>query len=307
MAVQSDSQNLNKENIKLAGNVFLWTIFAAVLNFIIYMSITMIISGITTKAIGEQIYETAENGKRILVTEIIYDKTSTTTTQTGSQTGSTAASTASTASTDNSATTVSTNASGTTTASGGTAASGTASQTAGTTLKENQTKIVKYSEMPASASTALDIITQTFMLILFVAMIYTKLWERGDKDNNSVHFGRMNEDRLRGLKIGLFAAIPSFLFYVLLILSKLKLIMPGYFFLYRFLNISFLPIVSRIAGKNNFSAADVSWLSVFAILLTLFVSPLVCHIAYLLGYKQISISEKIIYVDPKKRRKKRRY
>jgi hypothetical protein len=160
--------------------------------------------------------------------------------------------------------------------------------------------------MPAGAESALVIISQTFMLILLVAMVYSKLWERGDKDNNRVNFNRMPEDKLRGLKVGLMAAIPSFAFYLLLVVSKLGLITDKYFALYRFLNISFMPIINRLAGAGVSSSRDVSWVSFLVILLTLSVVPLAAHLAYILGYKQISISEKIIYVNPEKRRKRRK-
>ena len=131
--------------------------------------------------------------------------------------------------------------------------------------------------MPAGAESALVIISQTFMLILLVAMVYSKLWERGDKDNNRVNFNRMPEDKLRGLKVGLMAAIPSFAFYLLLVVSKLGLITDKYFALYRFLNISFMPIINRLAGAGVSSSRDVSWVSFLVILLTLSVVPLAAH------------------------------
>ncbi|NLN81236.1 MAG: hypothetical protein GX136_01625 [Clostridiales bacterium] len=292
--------NPKKENVKLSGSVFLWTFFAAVLNIIIYFSMTVIFSGLFTKNIGEDIYEKSEDGSVSLVTRIIYSETTTGSTQTTS-----AAETATTASTSSSSSGVTTG-TGTATGSTGTEVTQASGSTENTTLPTNQYKQSIRSEMPAGAESALVIISQTFMLILLVAMVYSKLWERGDKDNNRVNFNRMPEDKLRGLKVGLMAAIPSFAFYLLLVVSKLGLITDKYFALYRFLNISFMPIINRLAGAGVSSSRDVSWVSFLVILLTLSVVPLAAHLAYILGYKQISISEKIIYVNPEKRRKRRK-
>lgn len=295
-----ESVNPKKENVKLSGSVFLWTFFAAVLNIIIYFSMTVIFSGLFTKNIGEDIYEKSEDGSVSLVTRIIYSETTTGSTQTTS-----AAETATTASTSSSSSGVTTG-TGTATGSTGTEVTQASGSTENTTLPTNQYKQSIRSEMPAGAESALVIISQTFMLILLVAMVYSKLWERGDKDNNRVNFNRMPEDKLRGLKVGLMAAIPSFAFYLLLVVSKLGLITDKYFALYRFLNISFMPIINRLAGAGVSSSRDVSWVSFLVILLTLSVVPLAAHLAYILGYKQISISEKIIYVNPEKRRKRRK-
>lgn len=274
---------LNKQNIRLALNVFLWTVFAAVLNFIIYMSLTMIFTGLSTKTIGERIYELGDEGQRTIITEIYYDKTTT------------------------SPATTSTTAAGTTGASGETTAQGTTTQGATTaTLPTNQYKESIRSEFTPGASLALDIVSQAFMLVLFMAMVYTKLWERGDKDSNKVQFKHMREDKLRGIKIGLMAAVPSFILYILFILSRFRIIAPEYFFIYRLLNVSFMPVITRMAGSGVINSTDVSLPAVFGIFLTLVVLPLTCYAAYLLGYKNISLSEKIIYADPNKRAKRRR-
>ncbi len=186
-----------------------------------------------------------------------------------------------------------------------TAGQTTATSATATTLPTNQVKESIRSDFPKGASLALDIVSQLFMVVLFVSMVYTKLWERGDKDSNRVQFKHMAGDKLRGLKIGLIAAIPSFVLFLILILSKLKIVAPQYFFIYRFLNVTFMPVISRMAGAV-LTAVDIPWLSLFGIFVTLLVLPLACYIAYLLGYKNISLSEKVIYVDPNKRNKRRR-
>ncbi|HCA30971.1 MAG TPA: hypothetical protein DEP23_16150 [Ruminococcaceae bacterium] len=293
-------------NARLALNVFVWTIFAAVMNLIIYMSLTMIFSGISTKTIGEGLYEKAEDGSVRLIESIIYDKT--TAVASGLDETTSAIETSASTAVQNTTNTVSSASNPTETQNKSETTVTNVSNTTDTTLASNQFKQSIRTEMSAGASLALDTISQLFMLILLVTLVYSKLWERGDKDNNSVNFGRMQEDKLRGLKVGLMAAIPSFVFYILLFFCKLGLISDKYMFIYRFLNISFMPIISNLTGRSS-TTADASWLSILAILLTVAVVPLVCYIAYLLGYKEISLGEKFIYVNPNKRnrRKKRRY
>lgn len=298
---KADLKDLRKEDFKLATSVFLSTILAAVLNFIIYMSFTMIFLGLSTKTIGERIYEREKDGSTKLITEIYYDATTT-----AARTETTAAGTS-----FQTQKPTETAAGGTESSVTGTAASSTSkTSTADTkpTLAENQFVESIRTEMPKTASVAMDILSQSFMFVLFATLIYSKLWERGDRDANSVNFGRMEEDKLRGLRIGLIAAVPSIVFYLLLVVSKLGLITEKYFFIYRFLNLTFMPVMSALTGKAGLvSSTNVSWLSLAAILLTVATLPLISHAAYLLGYNHISLSEKIIYVNPDKKRKRKRY
>ncbi len=282
--------DMKKANLKLAVSVFLRTLLSALLCFIVYMSIVMVVTGLTTKTIGTQIYETGSDGKAVL----IYEETFASTTQTTVQTVATSAQAASTEVQGAESSDVSD-------------ASDAAGETTASTLPSNQYSQPIRSEVPHSATVAMNILSQVMMLLLYVSIPYSLLWMQGDKDSNMVHFKHMPEDTLRGLKVGLMAAIPSFAFYVVLLLSKLGVVFPNYFFLYRFLNIAFLPLMSAFTGTAASATVDVPWLGIGVILLTLAVLPAVCHLAYTLGYKHISISEKIIYVDPAKKKKKRRY
>lgn len=287
---------IRKNNRKLALGVYGRTVLAAVLNFIVYMSLALIITGVSTKVIGERIYKTGDDGKVTLVTEILYDD----------ETSSTGATTVTTATTSTAA--ASTASKGSQAPEQQTKTTAAAQGATSTTLADGQTLEKIRSDVPKSASLTLDILTQVMMIILLISLIYSKLWEQGDKDSNSVQFGRMAENKLRGLHVGLLASIPAVLSYVVLILSKLKLVTPAYWFVYRFTNISVMPVINAIAGEPTVSSiADVSGGSIAAMALLLLLVPLTTYAAYHLGYKHISIMEKIIYVDPQKRRKKRRY
>lgn len=59
-----------KENVSLALGVFWRTVVAGFLCLFLYMSITILITGLTTHKVGYQIYEKTESGSAVLVEEI---------------------------------------------------------------------------------------------------------------------------------------------------------------------------------------------------------------------------------------------
>ena len=50
-----------------------------------------------------------------------------------------------------------------------------------------------------------------FSIGFYLTLVYSMLWEQGTKDKIRIESGRMVADRQYGLKIAIFAAIPSFL------------------------------------------------------------------------------------------------
>ena len=244
-----------KENVSLALGVFWRTVVAGFLCLFLYMSITILITGLTTHKVGYQIYEKTESGSAVLVEEI------------------------------------------------DTIPSEEELAEIEEKLEENQVLQPKMSKVPAAASAAMDIISQIFMLVLLIAFPYTLLWGKGDRDKNTVNFGHMEEDKLRGLKVGLMAAIPSGVAYLILLICRLLHTGTVYFACYRFFNTPFMPIYNRLTQGVE-TIGDVSWAAMLVFFFFLAVVPLICHVSYMLGYTQISISEKLIYVnsDKKKRR-----
>lgn len=153
------------------------------------------------------------------------------------------------------------------------------------------------SEMGKGARTALLIINQIFCLFVLMQFVYGVVWHTGTTDNNKVHFGRITYDKYRGLKIGALAMLPFLLIFA--VLALLKLLYPNFpLIIYKLLNSSVFSIIDVIFG----SASKLSQLSVVRMLLSLSafaVVPIISHIAYTLGFKQFSISEKLIYKKKK--------
>ena len=136
---------------------------------------------------------------------------------------------------------------------------------------------------------------------LFYLIVYSKLWELGDRNSNAVRFGHMNPDRLRGFKIGLLASIPSFLSFVALLADKLFHFWDSMAAIYRICQLALYPIVVWSMGSTvTVTTADVSWGGILCAGLPVLFVPVVAGIAYLLGYHNIQVWEKLVFVKKRK-------
>ncbi|MCI8441869.1 MAG: hypothetical protein HFG27_04970 [Provencibacterium sp.] len=136
---------------------------------------------------------------------------------------------------------------------------------------------------------------QLLSLLIYVSIIYSPSWYCGDHDSNSVHFGRMQEDLNKGIKIGLLTMIPYMLTPVLLVLSKLQAFgIVDLGFVYRILNMHLLYAINWLIPPEKL-VAEVSWLAIIGVWLYHLIIPVTCAVAYRLGYMHVSISERLIF------------
>ena len=268
--------DIQKENFKMALGVFLRTILSAVLCFFVYMSLSVLFNGFFTHDIGYQIYETTSDGSVALIEEHYYAD-------------------------DSSAPSSTPQAAGPGTPANPGQEEKTESTTE-TTLGPGQRKQTIRSTMPVGAEIALNVLSSILMLLLLAAFPYSIVWSKGDRDKNSVNFGHMQEDKLRGLKVGLMAAVPSILSYLFLIVSKITGWVPQYVSFFRLTNMPFLPLFNHLTPSAVSSAADVSWPAILVMAISVIVVPLSCMIGYVMGYRHISLSENLVY---KKKSKKK--
>lgn len=145
------------------------------------------------------------------------------------------------------------------------------------------------SQLSGAGSAVNRILTQVFTLALTIGFIYPKLWQLGAKDSNLVKFKHRESDPLRGLKIGLIAQIPA----LLLLISFFAFMRKVPLKLYALLNSPFYALIDIIGGAKSFSQLNI--LQSAALFLLLLIVPAICAGAYLLGLKDISLSEKFIY------------
>lgn len=156
-------------------------------------------------------------------------------------------------------------------------------------------QVVEIKEMSATTTTWLEIITQLIMLILLGVFPYGTLWDLGSRDENQVLYGHRQRDAWRGTKIGLLATIPAAVLYLGLWIGKLGLLPDWYLSVYRIVSISYLPYINAFISKEILTASAISCLDMLGIAVTLLYIPAICAIGYALGYKGISINEKVTY------------
>lgn len=154
--------------------------------------------------------------------------------------------------------------------------------------------------VPAGATAAAGVVALVFQLMLFVMIIYGPMWKCGNRDINAVKYGRRAEDKNVGLKIGLVAAIPSILTYVLLLADKLFGFWPTCTSMYRIAHLALYPLVVWAFGADaGVSTAGVTWGGMLLAAVPLLVMPAVAAIAYRIGYADMLLMERIVYTDKK--------
>ena len=160
------------------------------------------------------------------------------------------------------------------------------------------TSVIK-SQLSKGANNGFYIVTQIMCAIMVLIFIYPNLWDRGTKDNNLVTFGHAKEDKLKGLKVGFIAAAPSFLFALFLIVAKSNVMANFPVGILKIMYSSYYGINHAIFG-SIVKLGDLSYLQLILSLLLNFFVPIICYVSYMLGYKNISIGEKLIYKKEKK-------
>ena len=131
-------------------------------------------------------------------------------------------------------------------------------------------------------------------LSTLVLFINGKVFYIGDSDANKVQFGRIEFDKFKGLKLGVVPAVFALISYIVLILGKLGIVGAWASVLFNFTNYHLFAYHQLIFGGNN-NIADMSWPSIAAASLTIFLVPLICHVCYTLGYKRINLFEKVVF------------
>ena len=155
------------------------------------------------------------------------------------------------------------------------------------------------SEHPITAATKTGnkiflTISGLFCFATLAVILYPAIWKTGSKDRNLVHFGHIAEDKLKGLKVGIVAIIPAFLLFAFFVATKgnISANFPAGWL--KFLNAnaySFIDLLQNGAMKLS----EISALKLVLMALTQITVPLICYLAYYLGYKEISIADKLMY------------
>lgn len=136
-------------------------------------------------------------------------------------------------------------------------------------------------------------LTQVLNLILVISFAANSVYKQGFKDVNLVRTGHRKADLLKGFKIGAIANIPFFaLFAILLIITTVT---PNFRTIwYAYLNSHFYSFVLWITGSAEV-ISKISVLQFVLLLLVQFIVPVISGIAYILGFKEINFTDKLLY------------
>ena len=72
-----------------------------------------------------------------------------------------------------------------------------------------------------SVISGLNVGISVFAILFYFTLLYTVAWEYGAKDKIKVEGSKFSEDRLKGVKLGVFAAVPNLVFGIVAITSTL--------------------------------------------------------------------------------------
>ncbi|MBO4468572.1 MAG: hypothetical protein J5766_04665 [Clostridia bacterium] len=136
------------------------------------------------------------------------------------------------------------------------------------------------------------IVYTALSLFILTVFVYDKTYTVGNKDQNAVRCGHYAEDKLRGLKVGILAVSPDIIFFIVYVV--LRFVRPstsvGYF---KIFNVIYLKILNSAMGQHSLANVPI-WGFIVMLAVICFV-PIVAHISYTLGYKDIKISDKLTY------------
>ena len=142
----------------------------------------------------------------------------------------------------------------------------------------------------------MDWALQGLMLILYLCFAYSQMWHVGDHDAGQVKFKKRVADLWRGLKIGAAVMIPAAALFVVAILSKASGLQGEMVLrLFKLSNVCWLPLFQWLFPVAYRSMTELSWWGLLDFVLTFVPLPLIAMLAYRMGFKGISVREKILY------------
>lgn len=130
------------------------------------------------------------------------------------------------------------------------------------------------------------LITTVVFLPAYVWMIYTFAWGAGERERNMVLYGHMTEDKSRGIRSGLIAAVPVFLFSLITAVLALSGRGGNVIGVYRMCTAPFIWLVNPLIEYTP-----------YALVLTAVFSPLFSWLGYRNGYVLYRMWDHLIYKD----------
>lgn len=156
--------------------------------------------------------------------------------------------------------------------------------------------------LSAAASFLMNLIALLLQGSIFFMLVFSGLWSLGDKESNAVQFGHMQATASRGFKIGCIASIPSVISFVVLVADKLFSFWEKSAMVYRICQVGLYPIIVWSMGPAaSTTTAQLSWGQIIGAGIPVLFLPIVAGLSYYLGFKQIMVSDRLMFENKKKK------
>lgn len=145
------------------------------------------------------------------------------------------------------------------------------------------------------SSSATSAIITVICMILYIAMTYVEAWRRGERDHNLVTYKHMEYNKFRGLIAGVLSQIPG-------IVCAVAILFPGVDFsverLGRYFYMNFNYLFTSLDGMSAAGAVS-AFVYHLCYFLPALLAPVIVGAAYILGYKQIRVLDRLVWRKPK--------
>ncbi len=142
----------------------------------------------------------------------------------------------------------------------------------------------------------LNLLSQITSIFMFIAFIYTPIWNQADKDRTIYERLNKEPDKKRSIKISAMVSAPYFIWSIIIILIKLGVI-PQYLKYVEIFNAQFNLFYALLF--KSYHTSQIGWTSIILSSLLPFIIVLTVIFAYHLGFKGITLKEFIIYKKSK--------
>ncbi len=156
------------------------------------------------------------------------------------------------------------------------------------------TTVKQRSTLTGAGKAIFLISTQILSMMMVVAFASNSPYKQGFKDANLVKIGHAKRDMLKGLKIGLIGNVPFFVITILMIVLATGTAPAFRTVWYAFLSGHFYSLIMWITG-GVLTVGEISTVQYVWLVLVQFTVPVISCVAYILGFKEINLAEKLVY------------
>lgn len=163
---------------------------------------------------------------------------------------------------------------------------------------ESQDYIVETQKLRSSLTgvgkTVFLVVTQFLSAIMVITFASSACYKQGFKDLNLVKIGHSKQDFLKGFKIGILGNVPFFLLAGFMVVMATGFAPEFRTVWYAFLNGHFYSLVIWIS-KGVLTLGELNVAQIILLVVLQFIVPVISGVAYILGYKEINLAEKLVY------------